>query len=124
MQTVNFNKYFLCKYTIGGRVFPNLDCWGFVLDFYKTKLNVVLPEFVDFSQLNMYEAQDNLLENKVFEEIKLPKNDCVCCFYKNGILHHVAIYEDGNLYDMRYNGFTVNKLYNYSHLWRFFKLCH
>ena len=43
----SINDYLLNKHTPNGRTFPNLDCWGLIVDFYREQLGIQLNEYTD-----------------------------------------------------------------------------
>ena len=43
----SINDYLLNKHTSNGRTFPNLDCWGLIVDFYREQLGIQLNEYTD-----------------------------------------------------------------------------
>lgn len=91
------DKYNFIRHTPGGRVFPDLDCWGLVRLIYFDRLHIQLPEFVDFSQADMTTPADGLIADHLFEEIEEPEDYCVICYYRHGILFHVGIYLEGDI---------------------------
>lgn len=86
-----FNKYFLNKWTRGGRQFPNLDCWGLIVDIYRDRLGIVLDDYHQFTESNMTKGLIKESENN-FIKIDNPENYDIACWITNGQLKHVGIY--------------------------------
>ena len=40
MCQINIDMYLLARYKQGGRVLPDVDCYGLVLEFFKTELKI------------------------------------------------------------------------------------
>lgn len=105
------DKYQFINHTPGGRVFPDIDCWGLVRIIYFDRLHVQLPEFVDFSQADMTTPADGLIADHLFQEIEEPEDFCVVCYYRKKILFHVGVYYDGYLlHTTQMHGFRRQKL--------------
>ena len=80
------DKYNFIRHTPGGRVFPDLDCWGLVRCILAERKGIELPEFCDFSQKTMGDPASGMIAQHVFQEIPAPEDYCVICYYRHGIL--------------------------------------
>ena len=93
----SINDYLLIKHTPNGRTFPNLDCWGLIVDYYREMLGIQINEYTDLTAANMstglmYERNSNR-----FCETKEPRNGDVIAFFVNARLYHVGIYINGRI---------------------------
>lgn len=93
----SIDDYLLIKHTPNGRTFPNLDCWGLIVDYYREMLGIQINEYTDLNASNMstglmYERNSNR-----FCETKEPRNGDVIAFFVNARLYHVGIYINGRI---------------------------
>lgn len=52
-MTRKIDDYLLIRHTPNGREFPNLDCWGLIVDAYREQLNIELNDYTDLRQKDM-----------------------------------------------------------------------
>ncbi len=80
------DRYLSVKYQAGGRVFPNLDCWGLVITFFRDELGIDIPLTKSLaSQKNSKEIETEIKSKIIYNEVKNPSKDSIyiVCFYDN-----------------------------------------
>lgn len=93
----SIDDYLLIKHTPNGRTFPNLDCWGLIVDYYREMLRIQINEYTDLTAANM---STGLMYERLsgrFVETKKPRNGDVIAFFVNARLYHVGIYINGRI---------------------------
>ena len=93
----SINDYLLNKHTPNGRTFPNLDCWGLIVDFYREQLGIQLNEYTDLDSKCMGKGFMKERDSGRFVETKEPENGDVIAFFSNARLYHVGIYINGRI---------------------------
>lgn len=93
----HIDDYLLIRHTPGGRKFPDLDCWGLVLDYYREQLGVTLPEYTDLAQSSMGRALSWELQAGRFIRLEYPEDHAVVALFSGGRLYHVGIYLSGKI---------------------------
>ena len=94
------DRYLSVKYHAGGRVFPDLDCWGLVITFFRDELGIDIPLTKSLaSQKNSKEIESEIKSKIIYSEIRKPNNDSVyiACFYDNNRIVHCGILLSGKL---------------------------
>lgn len=94
------DRYLSVKYQTGGRVFPDLDCWGLVITFFHDELGIDIPLTKSLaSQKNSKEIETELKSKIIYNEVNEPNKDSVyiVCFYDNGRVVHCGILLSGKL---------------------------
>jgi cell wall-associated NlpC family hydrolase len=91
------SDYLLNTHTPNGRKYPNLDCWGLIVDVYRERLGIELSEYTDLSQSDMSVGLAYERHAGRFIEVKEPQNYDVVAFFVCGRLYHVGIWIDGKV---------------------------
>lgn len=105
MSAVPFNprKYAAARWVECGRIYPCLDCWGFVRAVLRECAGVFVAEFCGDTAKSM-DKNFNLAVGD-FEEVtgNIP-NHAVCCFFTPaGALCHVGVVENGRVWQLDKN---------------------
>lgn len=116
MCQINIDKYLLARYKQGGRVLPDVDCYGLVLEFFKNELKINLPleqSVTDVSQAP--EGEKNFKKFVKYDEIteKNLNRDKIylCGFYtKNNFLAHCGIVINNKILHINKNGAVLQSI--------------
>lgn len=105
MSAVPFNprKYAAARWVECGRIYPCLDCWGFVRAVLRECAGVDVAEFCGETAKTMTKNFNFAVCD--FEEIRsnIP-NHAVCCFFTPaGALCHVGVVENGRVWQLDKN---------------------
>lgn len=89
--------YLLIRHTPNGRQFPNLDCWGLVVDVYREHLGITLDDYTDLDHKTM--SKGLLYERQAgrFIEVQSPIDYDVVAFFVSGRLYHVGVWIRGKI---------------------------
>lgn len=102
------SRYLVCQYAVGGRKYPNLDCWGLVIEFYRAELNINLPlEEGIKSSTEAYKVENEVKSQIHYVEVDKPSKDkvYVVCFYtSNSRLTHCGIYLNNHILHINSKG--------------------
>lgn len=106
MLVVPFNprKYAAARWTECGRIYPTLDCWGFVRAVLRECAGVFVSEFCGETAKTMDKNFNFAVCD--FEEIKgsnIPNHAVACFFTPAGALCHVGITENGRVWQLDKN---------------------
>lgn len=106
MSAVPFNprKYAAARWTECGRIYPTLDCWGFVRAVLRECAGVDVAEFCGATAKTMTKKFNCAVAE--FEELpaRVAPNHAVCCFFTPaGALCHVGIVEGGRVWQLDKN---------------------
>lgn len=91
------NDYLLNIHTPNGRIFPRLDCWGLVVDFYREILGIKLNDYTDLTAENMGTGLMYERKSGRFTEVTEPTNGDVIAFFIHGKLFHVGVFWNGKI---------------------------
>lgn len=83
------------SWEIGGRGPDSFDCWGLLMDIYKKRFDIDLPNFEGINLENVMiaaKAIDRNIKNDYWREIKLPIDECAVGLSRNKVMHHVGVY--------------------------------
>ena len=94
-----YDIYYFVSWTRGGRVYPNIDCWGLVCDAFKRRRNITLDAYTQFSESSM----TNGMSDAINQFIKIDENDNfqeldIVCWIVGKQLRHVGIMINGSEY--------------------------
>ena len=91
------DDYLLIKHTHNGRVYPRLDCWGLIVDFYRENLKINLDEHTDLTQKSMTKGVNEECKQGRFIEVITPEDYDIVCFFLRDRLFHVGVFLNGHL---------------------------
>ena len=94
MSQIDITKYLRIRYKFGGRDYPNLDCFGLVMCFFRDELGIELP--LDKSICDATSENENLVKKSVkykqVNECDLCDNKAyIACFYGDGKFRHCGV---------------------------------
>lgn len=96
-MTRKIDDYLLIRHTPNGREFPNLDCWGLIVDAYREQLNIELNDYTDLSQKDMTRGLMWERQEGRFKEVDEPQNYDIVAFFVGGRLYHVGLWINGKI---------------------------
>lgn len=107
MYQIDLTRYLRIKYKFGGRDYPNLDCFGLVMCFYRDELGITLP--LDKSICDATSENENLVKEKIkyrqVKEQELCDNKMyIACFYGGGKFRHCGVVIDRKILHTSQNG--------------------
>ena len=87
------DHYLSVKYQTGGRVFPNLDCWGLVITFFRDELGIDIPLTKSLaSQKNSREIETEIMQQSCHQfKMQLLSRRGEACKKPEGIRFHKNI---------------------------------
>lgn len=88
MDIINQDDYAEIKWVEGGRVFPNLDCYGLV---NKVRADMGLELWPDFEGVKKSGLDFNMREFLKQRIESAPAPGAMALVYKGGLVNHVAI---------------------------------
>lgn len=106
MLVVPFNprKYAAARWTECGRIYPTLDCWGFVRAVLRECAGIEVRAFSEATAKEMPKKFNSAVSE--FEELPAraaPNHAVVCFFTPAGALCHVGIVEGGRVWQLDKN---------------------
>ena len=89
--------YFAIQHTPHGRVYPFLNCWGLVCEFYKRELNITLDLYTAYEPATM-DAGYRTAQPE-FIQVKNPCfGDVIAFITSSGVCFHVGVMLDSDHY--------------------------
>lgn len=103
--------YFAIQHTEHGRVFPFLNCWGLVCEFYRRELGIELDLFLQYTPATM-DAGYHAAQGE-FREVSEPQyGDVIAFLTDKGVCYHVGVMLDAErfLHSRRGKGTQITPL--------------
>lgn len=107
---LDYDRYTSIGYVLGGREYPYLDCWGFVVDVYKQNgINLNLHTELKGTEIKEGYTQDV----NDFIQIEKPIENCIVGLFAHGIIFHCGIYHNGKFCHMDKQGLQIESFERY-----------
>ena len=105
--------YFAIQHTPHGRVYPFLNCWGLVCEFYRRELGISLDLHTEYDPATIDAGYQAEREKPEFSQVKNPCfGDVIAFVTGSGVCFHVGVMLDSErfLHSRRKRGSQITPL--------------